>query len=297
MKSPYLLPAVTALLGFSAAWIVKPGASPAPAAAQVEDTAPNRQARAGTNSRPSAADNKRPKEVKAGDFPLADLAEQGPKSREEAKMLRLTEALGLSIDQQGSIIKLVEDIQATATDTVPVLEDLTTRGRAVEEGLAKVLTPEQLAKFQELRARERDNRIELRSQKMLTRAIEDIDLSPEQRDEVLGRLRQKSRADLQAIPAAATLLFDKSMLPTANKELSEEGVLMLAQMDVPVTDEDPMVAHRKVIDHQRLELEEILRCFDGILTAGQMGQYQAVLSETREILKRLPANANPPPGP
>ena len=297
MKSPYLLPAVTALLGFSAAWIVKPGASPVPAAAKVGDAAPKRSARSETNSRPSSADSKRPKEVKAGDFPLADLAEQGPKTREEAKMLRLTEALGLSIDQQGSIIKLVEDVQATATDTVPVLEDLTTRGRAVEEGLAKVLTPEQLAKFQELRARERDNRIELRSQKMLTRAIEDIDLSPEQRDEVLGRLRQKSKADLQAIPAAATLLFDKSMLPTANKELSEDGVLMLAQMDVPVTDEDPMVAHRKVIDHQRLELEEILRCFDGILTAGQMGQYQAVLSETREILQRLPATANPRPGP
>lgn len=296
MKSPYLLPAVTALIGFSAAWVVKPGGSPAPAAAKVEDAAPNRPARAGTNSRPPSADSKRPKEVKAGDFPLADQADQGPKSREEAKMLRLTEALGLSIDQQGSIIKLVEDVQATATDTVPVLEDLTTRGRAVEEGLAKVLAPEQLAKFQELRARERDNRIELRSQKMLTRAIEDIDLSPEQRDEVLSRLRQKSKADMQAIPAAATLLFDKSMLPTANKELSEDGVLLLAQMAVPVTDEDPMLAHRKVIDHQRQELEEILRCFDGILTAGQMGQYQAALSETREILKRLPANANPQPG-
>ena len=244
MKSNYLLPAVTALVGFSIAWLAKPTGAPAPNLTNVEEPAAPRPPRPDTGTRPTPADSKRPKEVKAGDFPLADQADQGPKTRDEAKMLRLTEALGLSIDQQGEIIKLIEGVQASASTTAPVIEDLTTRGKAVEDGLAKLLTPEQLAKFEELRVRERENRIEVRSQKMLTAAIDEIDLSPEQREEVLNRLRQKSKAELQSIPASATLLFDKSMLPTGGKELSADGILLLAQMGEKVELGDPMVAYQ-----------------------------------------------------
>lgn len=297
MKSNYLLPAVTALVGFSIAWLAKPDSAPAPNLTKSEESAAPRPTRSDPGLRPTPADNKRPKEVKAGDFPLADQAEQGPKTRDEAKMLRLTEALGLSIDQQGEIIKLIESVQASASATAPVLEDLTTRGRAVEEGLAKLLTPEQLAKFEELRVRERENRIEVRSQKMLTAAIDEIDLSPDQREEVLNRLRQKSKAELQSIPYSATLLFDKSMLPTGGKELSADGILLLAQMGEKVELGDPMVAYQKVIDRQRGELEELLKCYAGILTPGQMGQFQAAMAENRETLKKLPKPGKLPTSP
>ena len=293
MKSHYLLPAATALIGFSIAWLAKPAGSSAPSAPTTEQAAAPRAARPVTGSRTSSSDPKRPKDVKASDFPLADQADQGPKSRDEAKMLRLTEALGLSIDQQGEIITLIESVQAGASDTAPAIEDLTARGKLVEEGLAKLLTPVQLAKFQELRDRERENRIEVRSQQMLTGAIDEIDLSPAQREEVLDRLRQKSKADLQSIPSAATLLFDRSMLPTGGKELSADGILMLAKMGENVSVGDAGAAYRKVIERQRGELEELLKCFDGILTSGQMGQYQAALAETREALKVMP----PPPTP
>ena len=295
MKSNYLLPTATALVGFSIAWLAKPAATPAPTAAKTEETAPARAARAESGSRPSPTDPKRPKDVNASDFPLADQAEQGPQTRDEAKMLRLTEALGLSIDQQGEIIKLIESVQATASATAPAIEDLTTRGQAVEAGLAKLLTPVQLAKFQELRERERENRIELRSQQMLTGAIDEIDLSPAQRLEVLDRLRQKAKADLQSIPSAATLLFDKSVLPTGGKELSADGILLLTKMGEKVSVGDPAVAYQKVLDQQRSELEEVLKCFDGILTPGQMGQYQAALAETRELLKSMPQTSAPEP--
>jgi hypothetical protein len=194
MKPSSLLPALTALIGFSIAWLAKPsGTAPAPVVVS-KDSPPPRQTRSETNARSSSADRSRPKEVKAGDFPLADALENGPKTRDEARMLRLTEALGLSLDQQGSIISLVEKVQATINGEIPVIEDLTLRGKAIEEGLAKVLSPEQLAKFEEVRARERDNRIEIRATAMLTPAIGQIDLSPEQREEVLSRLRQRSKA-------------------------------------------------------------------------------------------------------
>lgn len=291
MKLPYLFPALTAVIGFSIAWIIKPSETPAPV--QIAPAAPARPVRPDPGPRMSSAEPKKGFAEKPQDHPLADLADQGPKSREEAKMLRLTEALGLTIDQQGSIIKLVEDVQATVDGSVPVITDLTKRGKAIQEGLTKILSPDQLAKFEELRLRERDNRIELRSQRMLDQATEEIDLTARQREEVLSRLRQKSKAEMQAIPAVATILLDKSMLPTSGRELSVDGVLQLAQLGESITYANPTEAWQKNMDHQKQQLEEILKCFDGILSPGQMGQYQAALAEQRKILSGLPSRPAP----
>ena len=292
MKNQFLLPAVAAAIGFAVAWIAKPAPSSSdkePAA--VEQPAPRAPVRTSSNRPRAGSDNsKRPTEVSAGDFPLVELAEQGPKTRTEAKMLRLTEALDLSIDQQGDIIRIVEETKAMATDQVPVIEDFLTRGRAVEEALAQTLDADQLAKFEELRERERDNRIEARAQRALNEVISEIDISPGQRDEVLARLRQAAKAEIQAIPAAATLLLNTSILPTGPDDLSVDGVLILNELSTaPPSPDDPMEAHRIVLRRQRQELEEKLRCFDGILTPGQMGQYHAALAERKAIMDQLAA--------
>ncbi|MEO5716556.1 MAG: hypothetical protein ABIT37_23965 [Luteolibacter sp.] len=294
MKNKFLLPAATALIGFSVAWVAKPSpavtsaAVPATETPQPKSTHPTK-----SESRPTVGDGKRPKEVTAGDFPLADQAEKGPKTREEAKMLRLTEALGLTIDQQGEIIRLVEESHASATDTVPVIEDLATRGKAIEEALTKLLNPEQLAKFNELRVRERDNQIESRAQKALTTVIEEVDLSPQQREDVMARLRQSAKSELQSIPASATLLFDKSVLPTGKSELSVDGILLLAKIGEPLDASNPIAAHEKVLQTQRQELEEKLQCYDGILTSGQMGQYYAALAEQKAVMRTFPTRERP----
>ncbi len=287
---PYLFPAVTALIGFSLAWTLKPTGTTDSQAGAAADIASAPRPRPDPGPRDASGPGSRIPEVNVGDFPLADAAERGPQSAEEAKMLRLTEALDLSIDQQGSIIQLVEDVRATIDMDVSAIEDLTERGKAIEEGLRNILTAEQFAAFQEVQLRERDNRTELRAQRILADTIEFIDLGPGQREEVMNRLRQKSKADLQTIPAAATLLFDKSLLPTGGKELSPDGVLLLAKMGEEATLGDPQQVHEKVVNQQKQELEEILKCFDGILTPGQMGQYHAALSEKEENLRRIRAS-------
>jgi hypothetical protein len=231
--------------------------------------------------------------VNAGDFPLADLAQKGPKTRVEAKMLRLSEALDLSIDQQGEIISALEEAKSSATDAVPVIQDMATRGKLLEAALAKILTPEQLAKFEELRVRERENRIESRAQRSLAHVIEEIDLSPGQRDDVLARLRQYSKEQIQSIPASATLLLNTSMLPTEAKDLSVDGILTLTRIsEAPAAPDNPMEAHQIVINRQRQELEEQLQCFDGVLTTGQMGQVHAAIAEKQANLDKL---RQPPP--
>lgn len=288
MKSHVLLPVLTAAAGFAAAWIAKP-APETPPVSVVNAPAPVPPPRPVSShpENPAPRDPKRPAEVKAGDFPLADRADQGPKTREDAKMGRLTEALGLSTEQQGAFIKLIQDVQATASSDGPVLADLATRGKALEDGLQALLSPDQFAKFQEIRARERENRTELRAHQQLGLAIQEIDLSPEQRDAVLARLRQKAREDLQLVPAAATLFFEKSILPTGGKELPVEGVLLLAKAGEPVAGETPVQVRAKILDEQRAELEQMLKCFDGILTPAQMNQYSAGVAEQRALAERL----------
>lgn len=293
MKNPYLLPVATAVIGFAAAWFVKPAGTPekdklTSSENRTEGGGVPKPGQGEDNGRTRPGTGKGPAEVKAGDFPLAEQFEKGPQTRQEAKMLRLTEALGLSTDQQAGVTGLMETVGAAESGNGAVIEDLTRRGKMIEEGLQKLLTPEQWAKFQEIRERERENRTEVRAQQMLLAAMQEIDISPGQRDELISRLRQKSKMDMQSIPAAATLLLDKSLLPTGKQELSVDGVLMLAKMAEPVELADPGEVHDKVKENQKREIEEILRCFDGILTTGQMGQYQAGLAEQRALVNRLP---------
>jgi hypothetical protein len=307
MKSQQLLPLLAAAIGFAVAWAVKPAATtPAAIISGNEKPGPKAPPRSDSpRNKPFSIAEKRPKEVKAGDFPLADLADQGPKTRSEAKMLRLSEALGLAIDQQGSIIKALEDAKGAVNDQLPILQDMASRGKALEEALAKILTPEQLAKFEELRTRERENRIEARAQRTLSHMIEEIDLSPGQRDDVLARLRLSAKEQVQAIPAAATLLLNTSMLPTDVKDPDVDSVLALVRVgEAPPSPDNPLEAYHKVLARQRQEIEEQLECFDGILTAGQMGQIHAAIAEKRAALELLkqhqpseedPANSAPAP--
>lgn len=289
MKSPYILPAATAVVGFAVAWVAKPSSpeKQTEGTSIVEKSTSVTSPRVSSSGRTSAAEGTRPKEVNASDFPLADQMELGPKTKDEGRMLRLTEALGLTVEQQGSIISLMERAQANIDPELSVIDDLAVRGKVIQDGLAELLSPEQMGKFEEIRVRERENRVEVRAQSLLTPAVQDIDMSPEQREEILSRLRLKARTDMQSIPAAATLLLDKSLLPTNNKELSVDGILTAAKMDQPMDISDPEGTHRLLVDKHRQELEELLVCFDGVLTPGQMSQLQAGLNEQKELMNKM----------
>lgn len=287
MKS-YLVPTATAVIGFAIAWVAKPVGKDSTGSVKSEqlDT-PARPTRTTSGSRFNDGPVVRPTEVRAGDFPLVELAESGPKTLEEAKMLRLTEALGLSVDQEGTIIQLVKDVAKMANMEISAIDEMTLRGNAIQEGLQKVLTAEQYAKFQEIQIRARENRTEVRAQRMLADMIEFIDLSPDQREQVASRLRQKAKEDLQAIPASASLLFNKSILPLGGGEISPEGMILLTQMGEKLNVEDPVARQTDVMNHHKQELEETLKCFDGILTSAQMAQYTASVAEKQTTIDRL----------
>lgn len=305
MKAQKLIPIAAAALGFALAWILKPGGTTVNVISSAETKSTSGPRHEFPKPRPRAVSEKRPKEVKPGDFPLADLADKGPKTKSEAKLLRLTEALGLSVDQQGRIISAIENAKSPDENATP-LQDMAARGKAIEEALAKILTPEQLAKFEEIRTRERDNRIEARTQRTLGQFLEQVDVSPDQRDEVVSRIRQYMKEQIQAVPASATLLLDTSMLPTDEMRISLDGVVTLASLgNDPADPADPVGTHQRVLVRQREELERLLTCFDGVLTPAQMGQIHATIAEKQSTLDKIkqlqaekPAPApEPPPAP
>lgn len=300
MKPQQLLPVIAAALGFAVAWIIKP-APQAPtdggnAAGSAEGSAPTRPVRgSGDRSRPSSLTEKRPSEVDPGEFPLADQADKGPKTRAEARMLRLAEALDLNMEQQAEIIRVIDETKISTDTEKPLIEDLAARGRKVEETLNKVLTPEQRAKFEELRVRERDNRIESRALKALGQLMEEIDMSPGQRDEALARLRQTEKERIQSIPASATLLLKTSVLPTGPSELTMDGVLTIAGLSDAPQAATPQEAQEQYHLRQRAMLEEKLRCYDGVLTPAQMGQLHAIIAEEQALVDRMRLVKQRPP--
>jgi hypothetical protein len=289
---PILAPTITAAIGFALAWTLKPTGHQAVGSV---DSSENTSAQAKPSSRPSrperglrSAAEARPKEVDSTDFPLADAADAGPKERGEARLNRLTEALGLSIGQQGKIIAAVESARENVNPDAATLDDFNTRGKQIEAVLAETLSADQLAKFREMRDRERDNMIEVRAQRALGGSIEEIDVSPGQREELLSRLRQLEMKRYQQIPDAATLLLNSSILPTQESEIDIDGVLAIARLDeIKADPNDPVATHQAVLTSQRRELEERLACFDGILTPAQMGQLHAMIAEQKAVYDRL----------
>jgi hypothetical protein len=296
MKSQHILPLVAAALGFSLAWVLKP-APEAPESGSVDSTASagtaNRVPRGELSRDRPSSPGSLPKEVDASEFPLVDLAEKGPKTRAEAKMLRLSEALELSIDQQADIIRIVDETKISADVDKPLLEDLTARGRKVEEALRDILTPAQYAKLEELRIRERDNRIENRALKALGQLMEEIDMSPGQREDALARLRQAEKERIQSIPESATLLLKNSVLPTGPREMTIDGVLTIAGLtDLPQAENPEAAEEQRRMNHRRL-LEDKLRCYDGVLTPAQMGQLHAIIAEEKNMLDLVRQSIQP----
>jgi len=101
---------------------------------------------------------------------------------------------------------------------------------------------------------------------------------------------------MQTVPAAATLLLSSSVLPTNPHDMTIEGVMRLNELAQPNADNpDDAVQFQKQLQKRRLE--EKLRCFDGIFSPGQMGQYHAILAEEKAITDRLPSTGNFQPSP
>jgi hypothetical protein len=74
---------------------------------------------------------------------------------------------------------------------------------------------------------------------------------------------------------------------------------LLGKVGDSVISENPNVALEMVLQGHRRELEEKLKCYDGILSPAQMGQYYAALAEQKQAMSKIkmPDRSAPEPEP
>jgi len=308
MKPSSLIALAAGLTGFAGGWLLKPGAAPA----AVSDAS----AAGSSTGRPAAAAGKiRPRDERplvlkprgrAGDEsemkadPERVKAEvefergfQSATARtEKARLQRLSEALGLSPEQEATMAVLLEnrrdgfrELSGGGSSPAEMVEQATRAERSFQEQVAKLLDPEQADALVALREREKENDIESRAQRELADLIGRIDLSPDQRDQALAALREDSAAAVAKRPEGWAVMNETlDILGGAHSSVFEQ---MGDFMDDPAALSDPQEIHRRLVQSQR---EAAARKLDGlaaILTPGQLAQYRATLEARSGFMERF----------
>ena len=300
MKLTLVIPIVAAMGGFGLGWLAKPAGDGTPATPPAVATLPGKvTAKPDPAARPSRGESAPPARVSSVREPASEGASAGAAEpagnvsagKNAAKMLRLAEAVGLSDAQQADLKKLIAESQKAFIASHPApsagvnetLDHFAASGAALEKGLAALLTPEQSRAFEDLRKRERDNRIETTAQRELGNLTEVTDLTAEQRDKVLALLRTSSAAEAGAIPPSLALILDSSVLPLGSDAPSAQSIENLSQLAAALAPGDPAAPHAKLIENQRRELDERLNRLKDVLTPAQVAQYRAAIAEQHAI--------------
>jgi hypothetical protein len=303
MKPSLVVPLLTAFVGFGLGWLARPAADhatpnppdaapPRPQASAPAPPAPTPPSPALIPQRDTPAPPSLDETVR--EVAAATAAERREKvidGKNAAKMLRLAEALGLSAAQQADLKKIISDNQrsAHASDLAPgagaaaVLEQFAAKGTALEKSLAALLTPEQRVTFEDLRLRERDNRIETTAQRELANLSEVTDLSAEQREQVLAQLRKARATEIGAMPAALALILDSSVLPLGPVVPSAQSIQTLRQLAANQPADTSNDLHATLLETKRRQLDEQLKLLKDILTPAQLAQYRATIAEQQAI--------------
>ena len=292
------IPVLTAAIGIAIGWLVKPSAQ-APAPVAIEKPAPKRE-------RPTTPEPTSPapsENITVPDRPstrptiaaLRDLRAAGGinnQSRDEAKMLRLTEALNLTKDQQQAIIKMIAAAVAatappegTPTDPSQSISNAATLGGNIEKSLDAILTPEQAKAFQDLRKRTDQNHIETTAQKQLSAFTEQMDLTPEQREKALERLRDSASEKLSSRPGALSLALDTSILPLGPGAMNSKSVDLMQRLS-ETPGQDTSEAQRMHMETQRIELDNQFQLYKDILSPAQQAQLKLSIDERKNALDR-----------
>ncbi|MEP3214455.1 MAG: hypothetical protein ABJQ29_14745, partial [Luteolibacter sp.] len=201
---------------------------------------------------------------------------------ERAKWLRLIEVLGLDSDQAKALEAAIAQNRPTPNGDSPLDVAYTEAGDKLEQDILAILTPEQQDAFRELQERSLDTQVEAKAQAEFAESLAKIDLSTEQREQVLDILRRQAEADVSNISSGTLLLLGQSFLPIGDEKVTLESFELLGQLQVqpgatPTTIEELTALHR-------VELERRMTQFNGILTPAQLALYQASLAQAMENL-------------
>lgn len=216
-------------------------------------------------------------------------------ARDRAKLIRLSEALGLTTGQLDQLDALLaQQRQQPAESTAGLsprakLERMARTARAFDAKFRALLGPEQAAALDTLRARQAENRVESKAQRELADFIDRVDVSPEQREAVTEVLRASAERDAANLPPGVELLMESGYLPSGLGSISDRSIeSMMAIGDDAPSAMDPKATALKMADLQRERILTQAKALESILTPAQLAQYRAVAEAQGTIQGAVP---------
>jgi len=215
---------------------------------------------------------------------------------EKARLSRLSEALGLSSEQQDALKNMLDirrdgfrNLQGSSNDPAASIQQAGISEKNFMEDVKKVLDPEQVTAFESFKQREKDNAVEAKAQRDVADLIGQVDLSEEQREQALTVMRQLSEASAAKRPAGWALMNEAvGMLGGSHAAVMDD---LGDAMTDPSILKDPQAVQRKLLETQRATADARVAALRSVLTPGQLAQYRANL-ETRSAIME---NFTPPP--
>lgn len=219
--------------------------------------------------------------------------------RNRAKLNRLSEAVGLSEEQEDAIAELMSQrakrANPFASGTEGVSASIAKASSAAENfeaNVAALLDPDQKARLAEFKARERENRIEAGAQRDLSKVMSNIDLSTQQREAALALYRGRSTQYEDNNPPGWDLVVDPAQASGADAEaLAELGELIRN----PDFQDDPQSLQRAIADQKQEQIEEEVEMLEEVLTPAQLEELRAAYIAHYTTLRQAapPSNRDP----
>lgn len=300
MQRKHITPVLTAVLGFSLAWMLKP--TPELVASNGAPEDPEIKARASTGARSPSMPKKQtfdplthtssgkelPPELVLGRTKLANQLSDSMEKRDQAAVQRLTELLQLSPEQQQQLQMIYETKRSTLNFYRPgdgvthanMLEKAESAESKFKQALSAILEPSQIEKYNAYRKQQSENQRLAAAQKDYADVLEKIDLSPDQQRALQSALQQEAltREDGNADQARFfEETFDAMGFGSAGVAMSRTQTANAAILQS--SDREEMA--KTLVEERKKATAERIAMLRNVLSPAQLSQYTAVL-ESRD---------------
>lgn len=303
MKPSTLIATAAALTGFATGWLLKPTANAPANAAALPEQSDGKRPTAGGKSRDrdtpplvlkarGGGEMKGDPEVASAQVTFERGFQSATERAENARLSRLSEALGLSPEQKETMDVLLanrrdgfRDLNGGGKSPSEILAQAAQAEQRFDEQVAKLLDPEQSTALAAFREREKENSIEAKAQRDLADLIGQIDLSAEQRELALESLRTGSADSVAKRPAGWSVMNESmGILGGAHAAMLEDIGGLMADDEAMA---DSQEFHRRLVQSQRAAMEQRLAGLTAILTPGQLAQYRATLEARANLTEQV----------
>lgn len=311
MNTRLLYPLLSLSIGIAVGWALKPqapAASPPPgqmASAPMRSTTGSRP-ESGTRDtpapRPAAASSREEDPAAAAQYASwrRKSLQQASAQREQARVFRLGEALGLNEDQLASVQGLLGQLRTqsqqsaragTASTGDPMLA-LQQQAADFDAKLRALLTPEQQQRLDDYQQRKVANRAEARACSEMAELLQRVDLNATQFEQAFEVLRRKAQKDYASVsPALATVLDARGVQFSGLAGDTSISAFAASQAGQPGAN-SARTMYESMVERQRLLAGDRISRMAGIFSPAQLGQFRSALEESVTRMEQsLPADS------